>query len=185
MTTAAATVVKLEPLADTHIDSLVIWRSRKEAQLHQPITDLGREQLERFIHSRMPGNFSDLLDHDYILIIADAMSGEYVGWMTMEVTSRLHGLVRIGYTVDKHYWGRGYATAAVSELSRLLFSESATARMEADCSIHNPASKRVLEKCGFRLIGIKKDYLIIHGERVDHFYYELLKKDYLASAAPR
>lgn len=185
MTIAAATKVRLEPLADAHIDSLVIWRARKEAQLHQPITDLGREQLERFIHSRLPGNFSDLLDHDYILIIVDTLSGDYVGWMTMEVTSRLHGLVRIGYTVDKPHWGQGYATAAVSELSRMLFNESAAGRIEADCSVHNPASRRVLEKCGFRLIGTKKDYLIIHGERVDHFYFELLKKDYLAAAAPR
>ncbi|MCH8328124.1 MAG: GNAT family N-acetyltransferase [Candidatus Marinimicrobia bacterium] len=177
--------MRLELLAEAHIDSLIIWRARKEAQLHQPITDLGREQLERFIHSRLPGNFSDLLDHDYILIIVDALSGDYVGWMTMEVTSRLHGLVRIGYTVDKPHWGLGYATAAVSELSRMLFNESVAGRIEADCSVHNPASRRVLEKCGFRLIGIKKDYLIIHGERVDHFYFELLKKDYLAAAAPR
>lgn len=182
MTTTTTTMVKLVPLAEEQIDSLIKWRSQMEARLHQPIANLDREHLERFIHSRMPGAYSKLLDHDYILIIFDAMTDAAVGWMTMEVNSRQHGLVRVGYTIDKPNWGKGYATAALMELSRILFSKSATGRIEADCSVHNPASKRVLEKCRFRLVGTKTDYLIIHGQRVDHYYFELTKNDFLTSA---
>lgn len=160
---------------------MVQWRSQEEAQRHQPINTLGRDHLLRFIESRTQGDLSQLLDHDYILIIEDADSGKGVGWMTMEVTSRGHGLIRIGYTIDKVFWDQGYATAAVRELARFLFSETIVARIEADCSVDNPASRRVLDKCGFRLVGIKRQYLILHGERVDHHYYELLKDDFPAT----
>ena len=176
---ADAKQVTLKPLDEAHLDLLVKWRSREEAQRHQPISGLSREQLLRFIESRSAGDLNMLLDHDYLLIIKDTILGQAVGWMTMEVTSRAHGLVRIGYTVDKEYWNQGYATVAVRELCRFLFSETTVERVEADCSVHNPASQRVLEKCGFRKVGLKRKYLIIRGRRIDHFYYEIIKEDFL------
>lgn len=171
--------VSLKPLDADRLDLLVKWRSREEAQRHQPISELSREQLLQFIKSRSDGELNMLLDHDYILIIEDTPLSLAIGWMTMEVTSRVHGLVRIGYTVDKEYWNQGYATAAVRELCRFLFSETTVERVEADCSVHNPASQRVLEKCGFRRVGLKRQYLIIRGQRIDHYYYETIKVDFL------
>ncbi len=171
--------VSLKPLEEDRLDLLVKWRSREEAQRHQPISGLSREQLLHFINSRAGGELNMLLDHDYILIIEDTLLNLAIGWMTMEVTSRVHGLVRIGYTVDKEYWNQGYATAAVHELCRFLFSETTVERVEADCSVLNPASQRVLDKSGFRKVGLKRQYLIIRGQRIDHFYYEIIKEDFL------
>lgn len=171
------------PLSENYVDQLVAWRSQSEAQDHQPITSLDRDHFLQFIKTHHKGDLTALNDHEYILIVEDADQGKAVGWMTMEVFSHIHGLARIGYTIDNNSWNRGYATSAVATLVEWLFNDTFIQRIEADCSVHNTASKRVLEKCGFRNVGIKRKYLVIHGERVDHYYYELLKEDWVNGQA--
>ncbi|UCH09529.1 MAG: GNAT family N-acetyltransferase [Fidelibacterota bacterium] len=160
------------------IDQLVRWRAEPEAREHQPITPMNRDQLTRYLDARQPRDLTKLIHNDYILIIEDADNHNGVGWLTIEILSRLHGLARLGYTIGRDYWGQGYATAAVQTVVHQLFTETPIERIEADCSIHNPASRRVLEKCGFRFIGTKRKYLVIQGERVDHHYFELCKDDF-------
>lgn len=177
ITTKADQRVRLMPLTEKWVDQLAQWRSWPEALRHQPITALSREQLLRYIPSRKHGELAGLADHDYILIIEDEKTGVGLGWMTLEILSRVHGLARIGYTISKEYWGQGFATAAVKAIAHRLFTETTIQRIEADCSVNNPASQRVLEKCGFRYVGIKRKYLVIQGQRVDHHYFELCKDD--------
>ena len=50
-------------------------------------------------------------------------------------------------------------------------------RLEAVAAVENVASRRVLEKNGFRFEGIARGYLIIAGARVDHARYGLLRSD--------
>ena len=55
----------------------------------------------------------------------------------------------IGYWIGREFWGRGVATRAVS-----LFLREVTARpLIALVAVHNVASVRVLEKCGFAAAG--------------------------------
>ena len=172
--------VHLVPLNEDWIDPLIAWRAQEQAHQHQPVQPLTREQLLKFVRDRRSEEMSRLVDNEHILIIVDAETGEGVGWITMEILSRIHGLARIGYTIDKEHHNQGYATAAVSDLTRILFTHTDIERMEADCAIENAASRRVLEKCGFHLVGIKRKYLVIRGQRVDHYYYELCKDDWQA-----
>jgi len=175
---AANQRVRLTPLTKEWVDRLVHWRSQPEAQRHQPITALGRERLHRYLQSRNPGELAELADRDYIFIIVDEVKGEGVGWLTLEIMSRRHSLARIGYTIAREYWEQGYATAAVRAITHRLFTETPIERIEADCSVDNPASRRVLEKCGFRYVGLKRKYLVIQGNRIDHHYFELCRDDF-------
>ena len=88
--------VSLVPLAEEQVDQLLLWRAQPEAQQHQPIADLRREQLLRYIEAKEPGSFAELKDRDYIHIIQDDGRGIAVGWLTMEILSLPHGLTRIG-----------------------------------------------------------------------------------------
>ena len=57
----------------------------------------------------------------------------------------------LGYWVGRPHWGRGYATAAARALVACAFSQLGRERVGARHLAANPASGRVLEKCGFTL----------------------------------
>jgi RimJ/RimL family protein N-acetyltransferase len=67
------------------------------------------------------------------------------------------GVVQIGYAVVRSGWGRGYATAAVRELVELARRDPRIERIIAHHPLDRPASGRVLEKAGFRLVGEIED----------------------------
>ena len=59
------------------------------------------------------------------------------------------GKREIGYWIDRAFWGRGIATEALSAFLRL----EETRPLYAGVAKHNAASIRVLQKCGFTLLG--------------------------------
>lgn len=63
------------------------------------------------------------------------------------------GVVEIGYAVLAECWCRGYATEAVSALTRWALEQDGVRKVIATCLPTNYASKRVLEKAGFELVG--------------------------------
>ena len=66
---------------------------------------------------------------------------------------RPSGSVEMGYWIARPFWGRGYATEACSalvEIARTLGLPS----LEGSHFIDNPASARVLDKLGFKSLGI-------------------------------
>jgi [ribosomal protein S5]-alanine N-acetyltransferase len=58
----------------------------------------------------------------------------------------------VGYWIGRAYWGRGYATAAARAVIALAFSLLDPDLLTASHLARNPASGRVLEKCGFKLL---------------------------------
>ncbi len=59
----------------------------------------------------------------------------------------------LGYWIGKPYWGRGYATLAAEQAMRFAFLELDATRLRASSLDRNAASRRVLEKLGFSLVG--------------------------------
>jgi len=58
----------------------------------------------------------------------------------------------VGYWIGRRYWGRGYATAAAQALIALGFELLDLEAVTASHLARNPASGRVMEKCGMRLL---------------------------------
>ena len=61
----------------------------------------------------------------------------------------MEGQTEIGYWLGQVYWGRGIATQALA----LFLKEIQTRPLYAHVVQHNLGSRRVLEKCGFALVG--------------------------------
>ena len=59
------------------------------------------------------------------------------------------GAVEIGYGLDPEYWGKGYATEAVSATVAWAFDQPGVQTVEAETDPDNVASQRVLAKAGF------------------------------------
>ena len=60
----------------------------------------------------------------------------------------------IGYWLGVAHWDHGYATEAVRAVIDYGFDELGHAALHAGARVTNPASRRVLEKCGFQWTGV-------------------------------
>jgi RimJ/RimL family protein N-acetyltransferase len=61
----------------------------------------------------------------------------------------------IGYWFGVSYWGQGYATEAAHAVIDHAFAELQHETLQAGARVSNPASRRVLEKCGFQWTGVR------------------------------
>jgi RimJ/RimL family protein N-acetyltransferase len=60
----------------------------------------------------------------------------------------------VGYWLGIAYWRNGYATEASHALVDHAFGDLGLDKIEAGARVSNPASRRVLEKCGFQWTGV-------------------------------
>jgi RimJ/RimL family protein N-acetyltransferase len=60
----------------------------------------------------------------------------------------------VGYWLGVPFWGNGYATEAVRAVLDHAFSELGHDVVFGGARVSNPASRRVLEKCGFQWTGV-------------------------------
>jgi RimJ/RimL family protein N-acetyltransferase len=63
-------------------------------------------------------------------------------------------LPEIGYWLGAPFWGHGYATEAVRAVIDHAFADLDFEVLQAGARVTNPASRRVLEKCGFQWTGV-------------------------------
>ncbi|KUN19021.1 acetyltransferase [Streptomyces antibioticus] len=75
----------------------------------------------------------------------------------------------VTYWVDRAYWGRGIATAALG----VLLAEVAERPLYARAAADNAGSRRVLEKCGFRLSAQDRGFAHARGEEIDEVVLRL------------
>lgn len=79
-----------------------------------------------------------------------AGTGTFVGCAGLNMTDR--GL-ELGYWIGEPYWKRGFATEAAHALVDLAFRSPAVQVLHASVRVINPASRRVIHKCGFQYAG--------------------------------
>lgn len=76
----------------------------------------------------------------------------------------------VTYWLGRSYWGKGLATRALAEF---LAHADPTRPMYARAAKDNAASLRVLEKCGFRIVGEDKGFANARGREVEEFLLRL------------
>jgi RimJ/RimL family protein N-acetyltransferase len=60
----------------------------------------------------------------------------------------------LGYWLGVPHWGKGYATEALHAVIDYAFTDLGYEALQAGARVTNPASRRVLEKCGFQWTGV-------------------------------
>jgi RimJ/RimL family protein N-acetyltransferase len=60
----------------------------------------------------------------------------------------------LGFWLGVPHWGQGYATEALHAVIDYAFTDLAYESLQAGARVTNPASRRVLEKCGFQWTGV-------------------------------
>lgn len=81
----------------------------------------------------------------------------------------LLGLPSISYWIGKNYWNNGVATSALMEFVKEISERPIYARV----AVHNKASIRVLEKCGFVQVEIDHGFADYLQREVEEFVMKL------------
>jgi RimJ/RimL family protein N-acetyltransferase len=79
------------------------------------------------------------------------LKGEIIGMCGIEPRE---AAAELGYWLGVPYWNRGYATEAVRAVIDHAFGDLEHDALQAGARVSNPASRRVLEKCGFQWTGV-------------------------------
>jgi ribosomal-protein-alanine N-acetyltransferase len=84
----------------------------------------------------------------------------------------------VGWAVQQHEWGRGYATEAAWRVMDWAFRELNVHRIVAFCHADNAASVRVMEKLGMHQDGRLRETRWLRGQWWDEFVYSILEREW-------
>lgn len=118
----------------------------------------------------------------FVVTYDDIMLGQ------LTVTGITWGSARwaqMGYWIDEAFAGRGIITTAVALACDHCFFIMGLHRIEIAIRPENAASLRVVDKLGFRSIGLAPRYLHINGGWRDHLLYALTVEEAQGSLLKR
>ena len=88
-------------------------------------------------------------DAHFLVALADATLIGVCG-----IAMREEPAPELGYWLGLAHWGNGFATEAVRAVIDYAFADLKHEIIQAGARVTNPASRRVLEKCGFQWTGV-------------------------------
>lgn len=104
--------------------------------------------------------------------------GEIVGRVNLnDVVRGAFCSAHLGYWIDARLAGNGLMSAAVDAVCAHARDTLELHRVQAATLLHNAASQRVLERCGFARIGTAPKYLRIAGSWQDHALFQRILHD--------
>jgi ribosomal-protein-alanine N-acetyltransferase len=120
-------------------------------------------------------------DYSFFLFLRAGGEEVLVGGITLSnIRRRAAQFVNLGYWMGKPYAGQGLMTEAVGLIVPFCFETLGLHRIHAAFLPDNMASRRVLEKNGFREEGFAENYLQIDGKWADHVLFGLTRERYEA-----
>ncbi len=147
--------LKLIPLTMEHLTLLIEDTGRLEAELDLPIArDMLAEPTPRAVRIKL-GKMSqiDPADHRWLtywlIVIKEQKIG--AGLTGYKSLPNKKGHVEIGYGIDPAFQNSGYMTEAVRALIDWAFEQPECKAVTAT-TVTNPASNRLLEKVGMRVV---------------------------------
>ena len=136
---------------------------------------------ERFIYAARQANASG---RDLTLVLAPKRGRrEVIGSISLE--SRGTDRLTLGFALAPECWNEGLATEAASTMVKAGFGLTLAVEILASASVDNPASRRVLEKCGFELVSTGPMGAPARGGLVESHNFRLTRKAWAEAMALR
>ena len=91
--------------------------------------------------------------------------------------SRVAPCCEVGYALGRPWWNQGLATEALQEVIRFLIKDVGFARVGARHDPRNPASGRVMEKCGMTREGTLRQACVTNAGLSDAVCWSILESE--------
>ncbi len=118
----------------------------------------------------------------YHWCIVDKNRKEAIGDISVVRISERDSCCEIGYCLSRQFWGQGIMTEAYSAVLKFLFETVGFHRVEAKHVDENPASGKVMKKCGMLFEGISRKAIHLLSDQSYHDLenYAILLEDWTA-----
>lgn len=104
---------------------------------------------------------------------------EFVGQLFIGVSNIDLPEFAIGYFADLNHEGKGYISEAVKAALQVLFKDLKALKVRIHCNDTNLRSKKLAERCGFKLEGhIRCNKRRSDGSVTGDYYFGLLKEEF-------
>jgi ribosomal-protein-alanine N-acetyltransferase len=143
-------VPELQRLRAGHAPAVLAFELANRAYFAASVSDRGDEFYDQFTdrHSALLAEQEAGICAFYVLVAED---GSVLGRFNLYRFE--DGTAELGYRVAQHVAGRGVATVTVRELCRLAAARHGLRTLRAATARENAASRKVLAKAGFVLVG--------------------------------
>jgi len=159
----ARLVLRQPTLADVKAIARIVADKRVAMNLRRVPHPYTLEDASRFVASVVAADgMTFLIEHKGVAIGLASLT-----WERQDVPE-------LGYCFAVEHWGKGFATEAARALIDFAFEEFAIDEVRSGARVVNPASRHVLEKCGFQWTGVELHRFVALGSStpVDRFRLE-------------
>lgn len=118
----------------------------------------------------------------YGIVLREAPDSMILGTIGCFWVSRAPHSMELGYALGRAHWGNGYAVEAAKALLSYVFTSFRINRVACRCMTSNEASRKVMDKLGFRSEGIRRHEVLKNGVFHDVYSAALLATDFFTSS---
>ena len=155
--------------ADPRVTRWLTWQAHGSIQVTEKILQLWLSQADNGDCFRW--------------VIVPRALGEPIGMIDVVQIRENCNAACVGYCMGEAWWGNGYMTEALDAVLCYLFEKADFARVEACHCVENPASGRVMKKCGMQYEGTQRQSMRDGtGQLHDVALYAMLRGDRKAEA---
>ena len=147
-----------------YADNIRVWNNLRDGFPSPYTEEDAREYIESTLSKGCVQDFAIVID-------GKAIGG--IGFIPQSDVERYSA--EIGYWLGEPYWGQGIMSGIVFRFVEYIFTTTELVRLYASVFDYNTASRRVLEKCGFRLVGIMRKAVRKNDRWAEMCCYEMLK----------
>ena len=131
----AASTRNREHLTEFESDNVLMYLKSKD-HAEMVVRELARDWVDR---------------NCFFIGVFDKADGEWCGQVYIGPTNWESLEFTIGFVADVHCEGKGYISEAVNGVLEMLFEDLNAYLIRSECSEINIRSRRLLERCGFRV----------------------------------
>ncbi len=112
----------------------------------------------------------------YVFAVED--NGEFVGIIDLHEVDKRNKKAAVGAWLGRKYWGKGYGTKALKLILQFAFKELKLHRVEGIAFEWNVASRRIMEKVGFKFEGMRRESFKLNGKYQNEVIYGILRDEF-------
>lgn len=163
--------IYLRPIGIDDANEIFKYRSDSDANKYQGWIPKTIDDAQEFIGKisptiNIPGTW-----FQFVILLKE--SNKVIGDIGIHFSDNENNQVEIGFTLDKSFQRKGYATEALKQVIDLLFNDLKKTKIIASIDPRNKKSIGLVDRTGFKKEALFEKSLLINGELSDDLVYAL------------